>query len=112
MAPAHQRASLTFWRLLAKMIKSSRPKRHAVRPIICALIVITGLSGSALAQKNTSQPPPPDMSTTQGPARQAPVGHRQPTTKDLPADVLQNEQKATPRDNKKEDKSLTICKGC
>ena len=82
-----------------------------MRPIIYALIVI-GLSGSsALAQKNTSQPPPPDLSTTQGPARQAPVGHRQPTAKDLPPDVLQNEQKATPRD-KKEDKSPTICKGC
>jgi hypothetical protein len=75
-----------------------------MRPIICALIVIAGLSGSALAQKNTSQPPPPGMSTTYGPARQAPV-------KDLPADVLQNEQKATPQD-KKEDKTLTICKGC
>ena len=82
-----------------------------MRPIICALIVISGLSGSALAQKNTSQPPPPDMSTTQGPARKAPVGHRQPTTKDLPADVLQNEQKATPQDKKK-DKTPTICKGC
>jgi hypothetical protein len=42
---------------------------------------------------------------------QAPVGHRQPTTKDLPADVLQNEQRATPSD-KRGDKRSTICKGC
>ena len=43
--------------------------------------------------------------------RPAPVGHRQPRAKDLPADVLQRQQTLTP--SKKElDKSLTICKGC
>jgi uncharacterized protein DUF3551 len=39
--------------------------------------------------------------------RQAPVGHRQPMAKDLPADVLQNEQRATPGN-----KTPKICKGC
>ena len=82
-----------------------------MRSIVCAVIVVTSVSGTAFAQSNTSQSPR-DMGTTTGIAgRQAPVGHRQPTTKDLPPDVLQNEQKATPSD-KKADKKTTICKGC
>ncbi|MGA8004197.1 MAG: hypothetical protein WCA05_21315, partial [Pseudolabrys sp.] len=85
-------------------------------------VVMTSMSGPALAQSNMSQSPrlaqsnmiqsPRDMGTTTGiTGRQAPVGHRQPTTKDLPPDVLQNEQRATPSD-KKADKKTTICKGC
>lgn len=82
-----------------------------MRPIIYALIIIASLSGGALAQSNTSQSPR-DMGTTEGTnARQAPVGHRQPTVKDLPPDVIQKEQRATSGD-KKWDKSSTICKGC
>jgi hypothetical protein len=82
-----------------------------MRLIICAVIVMTSLSGTALAQNNASQSPR-DMGTATGiTGRQAPVGHRQPTAKDLPADVLQNEQRAIPSD-KKEDKKSTICKGC
>ena len=82
-----------------------------MRSIVCAVIVVTSVLGSAFAQSNTSQSPR-DMGTTTGiTGRQAPVGHRQPTTKDLPPDVLQNEQKATPSD-KKADKRSTICKGC
>jgi uncharacterized protein DUF3551 len=37
----------------------------------------------------------------------APVGHRQPTLKDLPADVLQREQRAT-----QGNKNPNICRGC
>jgi hypothetical protein len=37
---------------------------------------------------------------------QAPVGHRQPKAKDLPADVLQNEQRAT-----QGNKNSNICRG-
>ena len=82
-----------------------------MRPIIYAFIVTASLSGGALAQNNTNQSLR-DMGTTEGTtARQAPVGHRQPTVKDLPPDVLQNEQRATPSDKKGEKKS-TICKGC
>ena len=82
-----------------------------MRLVIYAVIVIASLSGSALAQSNTNQSPGGTSTTTGMPERQAPVGHRQPTVKDLPPDVLQNEQKATPSD-KKRDKSSTICKGC
>ena len=82
-----------------------------MRWIICAVVVMTSMSGPALAQSKTSQSPR-DVGTTTGiTGRQAPVGHRQPTTKDLPPDVLQNEQRATPSD-KKADKKTTICKGC
>ena len=83
-----------------------------MRSIVCAVIVVSKcVQGTAFAQSNTSQSPR-DMGTTTGiTGRQAPVGHRQPTTKDLPPDVLQNEQKATPSD-KKADKRSIICKGC
>lgn len=39
--------------------------------------------------------------------RQAPIGHRQPTARDLPADVLQSEERATPSNDVPK-----ICKGC
>ena len=81
---------------------------------IALFVVLSGFSAQALAQNNTSQSPR-DKGTATGTTgttgRQAPVGHRQPTTKDLPADVLQNEQRAPPSD-KKGDKGSTICKGC
>lgn len=37
----------------------------------------------------------------------APIGHRQPTARDLPADVFQSEQKAMPSNGVPK-----ICKGC
>jgi hypothetical protein len=40
----------------------------------------------------------------------APVGHRQPRLKDLPADVLQHEQTLKPEN--KLGKDRTICRGC
>jgi hypothetical protein len=78
---------------------------------IALFVVLSGFSAQALAQNNTSQSPRDKGTATGITGRQAPVGHRQPTTKDLPADVLQNEQRATPSD-KKGDKRSTICKGC
>ena len=82
-----------------------------MRLVIYAVIVIASLSGSALAQSNTNQSLGGTSTTTGTPERQAPVGHRQPKAKDLPADVLQNQQRETPRD-KGWDKRLTICRGC
>jgi hypothetical protein len=84
----------------------------AMHPVIYAAFVIASLSGSALAQGNTNQPPRGTTSSTTGMTKQqAPVGHRQPKAKDLPANVLQNEQGAAATD-KERDKRLTICKGC
>ena len=81
-----------------------------MRPIICAVIVMISVSGTALSQNNTSQSPQDARTAAGNTGRQAPVGHRQPTTKSLPPDVLQNEQRAIP--GKKTDKKTTICKGC
>ena len=39
--------------------------------------------------------------------RQAPIGHRQPTARNLPADILQSEQRAVPSNGVPK-----ICKGC
>jgi hypothetical protein len=83
---------------------------YAMRLVMFAVAVIAGLSGSALAQSNTNKSPG-GSTTTATPERQAPVGHRQPKAKDLPADILQNQQRETPRD-KGWDKRLTICRGC
>jgi hypothetical protein len=81
-----------------------------MRLVMFAVVVIASLSGSATGQKNTDQSPVGNT-TTGTPERQAPVGHRQPKAKDLPADVLQNEQASTTSD-KGRDKRLTICRGC
>ena len=87
---------------------------YAMRLVMFAVVVIAGLSGSALAQNDKDQSPV-GSTTTATPERQAPVqapvGHRQPKAKDLPADILQNEQRETTRDNGS-DKRLTICRGC
>jgi hypothetical protein len=83
---------------------------YAMRLVMFAVVVIACLSGGALAQNNTDQSPARSR-TTGTPERQAPVGHRQPKAKDLPADILQNQQRETPRD-KGWDKKLTICRGC
>jgi hypothetical protein len=82
-----------------------------MRLVMFAVVVIAGLSGSALAQNNTDQSPVGTSTTTGAPERHAPVGHRQPKAKDLPTDILQNQQRETPRDEGW-DKKLTICRGC
>jgi hypothetical protein len=88
---------------------------YAMRLVMFAVVAIAGLSGSAVAQNNTDQPLAGTSTATATPERQAPVqapvGHRQPKPKDLPTNVLQNEQKTTTGD-KGWDKNLIICKGC
>jgi hypothetical protein len=80
-----------------------------MRLVIYAIVVIAGLSGNALAQNNSDQTSTNKKQGIVG--RQAPIGHRQPTLRELPPDVLQREQ-ALPPGNQKFDKTLTICKGC
>ena len=79
--------------------------------LVCAVALILAWWGSALAQSNAGQPPG-SKTGMEGTAqrREAPVGHRQPASKDLPADVLQREREAPAQ--KKLDKGLTICRGC
>ena len=81
-----------------------------MRLVIYTVILIASLPGSALAQNNTNQPPA-GKNTKQGiTGAEAPVGHRQPKQKDLPANVLQNETR--PAADKALDKIINICKGC
>jgi hypothetical protein len=78
-----------------------------MRLVIYAVIVIASLPGSVLAQSNTNQPPA-GTNVKQGiTAPEAPVGHRQPKPKDLPANVLQNETR--PRMVKKLGWSSDLC---
>jgi len=82
-----------------------------MRPFMFAAILIVGLSGGALAQNSVDQPRG-NTNTKQGTAgQQAPVGHRQPTLKTLPPDVLQHEQAPPPGYNAF-GKTPNICKGC
>ena len=62
-----------------------------MRLVMFAVGVIAGLSGSALAQNNTNQPPAGTNAKQGITGPEAPVGHRQPKPKDLPANVLQND---------------------
>jgi hypothetical protein len=79
--------------------------------VIYAVVLIAGLSGAVLAQNNTDQTSGNKNKEHGIAGRQAPIGHRQPTKKTLPADVWQHEQ-ALPFDNQKFDRALIICKGC
>jgi hypothetical protein len=86
--------------------------------IPCAMVASIGVSASTLAQ-NDAVPAPPsvptvDMPTTTGQVikvPQAPIGHRQPKAKDLPADVDEATTAPTPQD-KEVDQKLRICRGC
>jgi len=83
-----------------------------MRLILCAVAFLLAWSSNILAQGGVGQPPNDKTSVGDAAqARQAPIGHRQPSTKDLPADVLQREQKLAPSEQRL-DKNLTICKGC
>jgi hypothetical protein len=79
-----------------------------------AALVITGLSGVALAERNSAPASPPSAAPavdSQGRA-QAPIGHRQPRPQDLPPSVLREEEGGRTRAQEEFDKSLQICKGC
>lgn len=83
-----------------------------MRLVVCATAVMLGLSGSALAQNSTDQPPNNANSKQGTVGWQAPIGHRQPTLKTLPPDVLQQEQAAPSGYEKYDKRALEICKGC
>jgi uncharacterized protein YdeI (BOF family) len=78
-------------------------------------------SGAALAQNNAGQPGSRGSAQTTGQAgsgtgqatgaRQAPIGHRQPTAKDVPPRVDENLGARSPED-KAIDRKLRICRDC
>jgi hypothetical protein len=82
-----------------------------MRRAMCTAAIIVGLLGGALAQNKTNQTSG-DTNTEHGMAKRlAPIGHRQPKIKDLPAAVLQHEPRPAPGE-RTYDKKLTICRGC
>jgi hypothetical protein len=62
-----------------------------MRSFPIAVVIVAFIAGGALAQGTPSPGirPPPTTEGTVG--RQAPIGHRQPTLRDLPADVQRRE---------------------
>ena len=78
-------------------------------------------SGAALAQNNAPQPGSGGSAQTTGQAdsgtgqstnvRQAPVGHRQPSAKDVPPSVDKNLGARSPEDQAV-DRKLRICRDC
>jgi hypothetical protein len=78
-----------------------------------AMVATAALAGSALAQtgRDSSSRPAvePPQATGQAPrANRAPIGHRQPTVKDVPPeDNLQPNP-----ENREIDEKLSICRGC
>ena len=96
-----------------KVVNAVQVWGRVMRLIVCATAVMLGVSGSAFAQNSPDQPSN-SANTKQGTVGwQAPIGHRQPTLKTLPPDVLQQEQAAPSSGYEKYDKrTLEICKGC
>jgi hypothetical protein len=80
--------------------------------LIYVAAATAALCGTASAQNNSAQSPKPPVSepqTTGQAAPRAPVGHRQPTAKDVPS-----EQRAGVKSPEADDldRKLQICRGC
>jgi hypothetical protein len=80
--------------------------------LIRVAVATAALCGAANAQSNSVQSPKPPVSephTTGQGAPRAPVGHRQPTAKDVP-----DEQGTGVKSPEAEelDRKLQICRGC
>jgi hypothetical protein len=101
-----------------------------MRPIAMATVVLAIAAGDVLVQESWAQNAPmtseslrtPPLPPLQGPSTsgaagipQAPVGHRQPTPRDLPPEVRREEQSnaqpPTPA-QRGIDQELRICSGC
>ena len=79
--------------------------------LICAAVATAAVCASAGAQGNSNQPsrPPVSEPQTTGQAPRAPVGHRQPTAKDVPSE--QGTGLKSPEVGEL-DRKLRICRGC
>ena len=91
-----------------------------MRPmILMVLAVMAGAVPEALAQNEPLRPRGPPPSTASPPTEgrstvpQAPVGHRQPTPKDLPPDVLRREEAGEPQSpTNVPSRPPSICRDC
>jgi hypothetical protein len=104
--------------------KLSRKRVVAMRGIATTYAIVAALalcSGAALAQNDAGQPGSSGSGQTTGQAnsgpgqstnvRQAPVGHRQPSAKDVPPRVDENLGARSPEDQAV-DRKLRICRDC
>jgi hypothetical protein len=92
----------------------------AIAAAVWAMTLAGGSSQQILAQNTVPPTAPPSNGATSPPATegrsgipQAPVGHRQPTQRDLPPEVLRREQSGEqqPRVNDSY-QPPSICRGC
>jgi hypothetical protein len=101
-----------------------------MRPIAMATMVLAIAMGDVLVQETLAQNAPmtsqslqtPPLPPLQGPATsgtagipQAPVGHRQPTLRDLPPEIRREEQSTVQSPTPAQrgiDQDLRICSGC
>jgi hypothetical protein len=103
----------------------------AMTAVMLALVANSGSVPSPLAQNLLAQhlvqntppaaqnlpaapapPSPPPATEGRGPVPQAPVGHRQPTQRDLPPDVLRREQPEGQPQVRDSYQPPSICRGC
>jgi hypothetical protein len=70
------------------------------------------LTQNATPQTAPALPSPPPATEGRGPVPQAPVGHRQPTQRDLPPDVSRREQAEGQPQVRDSYQPPSICRGC
>jgi hypothetical protein len=91
------------------MIRKSIERSN--RPVIAGTgliaLMLLNLASTAFAQDNAQPPPRPDVQRPY----EAPIGHVQPTLRDLPPGVAATETKRT-KAQEDFDKKLQICRNC
>ena len=97
----------------ARVRDATRNSSAGIRRLVLAmctagLVLNVGASQAAPARDSGIEPPLPRVMEDRF---EAPVGHRQPTTGDLPQAVLRDEGTAT-QNQRDFDKRLDICRGC
>jgi hypothetical protein len=83
---------------------------------VAALVVFgEGITGAGLAQDKSRPSATPSTSQSPGSSSdrsKAPVGHRQPTARDVPPDIQAREGTRTKEDKALDDALRNICRGC
>src|SRR5205823_5760041 len=79
---------------------------RALAGVLAIAILTTNTTFSSANAQGAAQP-----AWASPPMAEAPVGHRQPNTQDVPPNVLRDEGAMTPG-NTALDKKLNICRGC
>ena len=96
-----------FWPSMIVWLQEHLGYGAFMRLVTYAAVLFVSLSGGALAQNSNS-----GGTNTGITKHEAPIGHRQPTLKTLPPNVLQQEQAPPPGYEKYDKRRLEICKGC